>query len=74
MSFNNSSYKKTRDLNNKNHILDLPPGIRLHSRNRLHDKNRKICSRTLFFRLNEILCTNGFTKEKIKPIPIRQTI
>jgi hypothetical protein len=40
---------------------------------RLHDRDRKIRSYTLFFRLNEILLTNKLTRETIKPIPIEKT-
>jgi len=72
MSSNSFLNKKSRNLNNKNHVLDLPTGTRLYLDSRLHDRDREIRSGTPFFRPNRILPVNGLTKEKVKPIPIRE--
>jgi hypothetical protein len=74
MSPGNFSYKESRVLNDRNYILNLPTGIRLYVRNRLHDRDRKIRSDTLFFRLNEILPADGLIKKKTKPIPAEKII
>jgi hypothetical protein len=70
MPLNNFSYKELRDLNDRNYVLDLPIRIKVCVRSRLHNGSKKVRSDTLFFRSNEILPANGFTKEKVKPIPI----
>jgi hypothetical protein len=72
MSPNNSSYKRPRVLNDRNHILNLLTGIKLYVRGRLHDRDRKIRSGTSFFRLNGILPADGFIRKKTKPIPARE--
>jgi hypothetical protein len=69
MSPNSFLNKKLRNLNNGNHVLDLPTGIRLYLNNRLYDRDREIRSDTLFFRLDGILPANGLIKKKVKPIP-----
>jgi hypothetical protein len=66
------SYKRLRVLNDGNHILDLPTGIRLYVRGRLHDKGRKIRSGTSFFRPNRALPADGLTKTKTEQIPVRK--
>jgi hypothetical protein len=73
MSPNNSSNKKSRNLDDKNHVLDLPTGTRLYVKGQLYNKNKEIRSYTLFFRSDGILPANGLTKKKIKPIPIKET-
>jgi hypothetical protein len=72
ISLNSSSNKKSRNPNNESHVLDLPTGTKLYVGSRLHDKNRKIRSDTLFFRPNGILPANGLTKKKVKSILIKQ--
>jgi hypothetical protein len=72
MPFNSSSYKKSRDLNDRNYILDLFAETKLYLRSRLYNRNRKVRSCTLFFRLNGTLLINGFIREKVKSIPIRE--
>jgi hypothetical protein len=74
ISFNSSSYKKSRDLNDRNYVLNLPIRIKICVRSRLHNGNKKIRSGTLFFRLNGILPANGLIKEKVKPIPTKEII
>ena len=73
MSPDNSLNKESRNLNNENHVLDLPTGIRLYLSSRLYDKDREIRSDTLFFKLNGILPANGLTKKKVKPILTEKT-
>jgi hypothetical protein len=70
MPFSNFSYKELRNLNDGNYILDLFAGTRLYTRSRLRNRDRKVRSCTLFFRLDGILPVNGLIREKIKPIPI----
>jgi hypothetical protein len=70
MPFSSFSYKGLRILNDRNHMLDLSAGTRLHLRSQLYNRGRKVRSYTLFFRLNGILPTNGFIREKIELIPI----
>ena len=74
MPFNSFSYKGSRVSNDRNHVLDLSTWTRMYVKNRLYDRNRKVRSYTLFFRPDGILPTNGFIREKIKPIPIKKTI
>jgi hypothetical protein len=45
----------------------------MHVKSRLYNKNKEIRSYTLFFRLNEILLTNGLIKKTIKSIPTEKT-
>jgi hypothetical protein len=74
MPFNSFSYKKPRDLNDRNHILNLSAGIRLYLRSRLYNRGRKVRSYTSFFKPDGILPTDGLIKEKIKPILIKEII
>jgi hypothetical protein len=74
ISFNNFLNKESRILNNENHVLDLSTGIRLYVKSRLYNGDRKIRSNTLFFRSDGILPIDGFTREKVKPIPIGETV
>jgi hypothetical protein len=53
-------------------MLDLPARAGMYVRNRLHDKDRKIRNNTPFFKPNRTLPTNGFTREKTKPIPTKK--
>ena len=73
MSPDNFSNEKSRNLNNGNHVLDLPTGTRLYLGSRLYDRGREIRSGTLFFRPDGTLPANGLTKEKVKPIPTEET-
>ena len=68
MSFNSFLNEGSRVLNNGNHVLDLPTGIRLYVKNRLYNRGRKVRSCALFFRPNGILPTNGLIREKVKSI------
>jgi hypothetical protein len=69
----NSQDPGRKNLNHGNHILDLPTGTKIHLRNRLYNKGKKVRSCAPFFRLNGILPTDGLTKETPKPIPIGKT-
>jgi hypothetical protein len=40
-------------------------------RTRLYNKNRKVRSHTLFFRIDGVLPADGLTKKKIKLIPLK---
>jgi hypothetical protein len=71
---NNFSYEKSRILNDRNHILDLLTGTKLRVRDRLYDRDRKVRSGMLFFRLNGILPANGFIRKKTEPIPAEKII
>ena len=73
ISFNSSLNKESRNLNNGNYVLDLLTGTRLYLGSRLYYRGRKIRGCTLFFRLDGTLPTDGFIREKIEPIPIRET-
>jgi hypothetical protein len=72
MPSDNFSYKELRDLNDRNYILDLSAGIRLHLRNRLHDRDRKVRSGTPFFRLNRILPADESAGTTVKSISTKQ--
>jgi hypothetical protein len=69
---NNFPGLKRKDLNNESHVLDLFIEVRMYVKNRLYDRNRKIRSCTSFFKLDKTLLINGFIKETIKPIPIKE--
>jgi hypothetical protein len=68
------SYKKSRDLNDKNHMLDLSTRTKLYLRDRLHDRNKKVRSDTPFFKSNGALPADGLTKKKTEPIPAGEII
>jgi hypothetical protein len=74
MSFDSFLNKKLRNPNDGNHVLDLLTGTRLYLGSRLYYKSRKVRSCTLFFRPDRTLPTNGFIKEKVKPVPTREII
>jgi hypothetical protein len=74
MSPDSSLNKELRNLNNGNYVLDLPTGTRLYLDSRLYYRGRKIRSYTLFFRLDGTLPTDGFIREKVKPISIKETV
>jgi hypothetical protein len=73
MSLNDSKNTGREHLNDRNHVLDLPTGIKMHMGSRLYDRDKKIRSYTPFFKLDGILPTNGLTKETTKPIPTKKT-
>jgi hypothetical protein len=64
--------KELRNLNNGNHVLNLLTGTRLYLGSRLYYRDRKIRSCTSFFRPDGTLFTDGFIREKVKPIPIKK--
>jgi len=72
MPFSNFSYKKPRDPNDGNHILDLSARTRLHLRNKLHDRGRKVCNGTSFFRPNRILPADESAGTTAEPISTGQ--
>jgi hypothetical protein len=73
MSPSDSQSLKRRDLNDKSHVLNLPTGAKIYVRSRLYNKNRKIRSYTLFFRLDGILSTNRLIKKTIEPVSTEKT-
>jgi hypothetical protein len=74
MSPNVSQGLKRKDLNDKNHVLDLSIRARIYVKSRLHDRGRKIYNHTLFFRPDGILPANGFAEKTGKPIPTESAI
>jgi hypothetical protein len=73
MSPNDSKNIRRKYLNDRNHVLDLSTGIRMHIKSRLYDKDRKIRNYALFFRLDGTLPTNGLTRKTTEPIPAKKT-
>jgi hypothetical protein len=71
---NDSQSSGQRDLNNKNHMLDLSTGTRIYVRSRLHDKGKKIRNYTPFFRPDGTLPTDGLIKKTTEPIPIKRRL
>jgi hypothetical protein len=53
-------------------VLNLPTGIKIYVRSRLHDKDRKVRSYTPFFRPDGILPADGLTKKETEPIPTEE--
>jgi hypothetical protein len=51
-------------------VLDLFTGIRMYVGSGLHDRGRKICNYTLFFRSDGALPADGFAGKTSKSIPI----
>jgi hypothetical protein len=74
MSLNDFQDLKRRNPNYENHVLDLFTGTRMYVRSRLHDRDKKIRSYTLFFKSDGILPANGFIREKTEPIPVKKII
>jgi hypothetical protein len=72
ISPNDSQGLKRGNLNYGNHVLNLPAGIKMYVGSRLHDRDRKIRSCTLFFRPDGILPADGFIREKTEPIPAKK--
>jgi len=70
MSLDSFLNEELCDLNDGNYVLDLLTGTRLYVRSRLYDRGRKVRSYMPFFRPDGILPANGFTREKVEPIPI----
>jgi hypothetical protein len=73
MSPNNSSGLRRRDLNNKNHVLNLSTGTRMYIKRRLHNRDRKIYSYTPFFRLDGVLPADGFAGKTSESILTKST-
>jgi hypothetical protein len=67
--FNDSEGPGRSDLNDGNYILNLSTRTGMCLRGRLHNKDRKVRSHTLFFRIDGALPANGFIRETVKPIP-----
>jgi hypothetical protein len=74
MPFNNFLDKGQHNLNDRNHVLNLFTGIRMHVGSRLYNRDRKIRSGTLFFRPNRILPADESAGTTAEPIPIGQII
>jgi hypothetical protein len=51
-------------------MLDLSTGTRIYLGSRLYDKNGKVRTGTLFFKLNGVLPADGSAGKKIKSILI----
>jgi hypothetical protein len=53
-------------------VLNLLTGAKMHVESRLHNRDKKIRSGTLFFRSDEILPADESTGTTAKPIPTGQ--
>jgi hypothetical protein len=74
MSSNNSQGLKRRNLNYKNHVLDLFTRAKVYVKNRLYDRGRKICNYTSFFKSDGILPANESAGKTGESIPTESII
>jgi hypothetical protein len=73
MSPSDSPGSRRRDLNNGSHVLDLSIRARVYVGRRLHDRGRKICSYTPFFRPDGALPADGSAGKTSESIPTGST-
>jgi hypothetical protein len=71
MSPDDSQGLKRGNPNYGSHVLNLSIRVRVYVGSRLHDRGRKVCSNTLFFRSDGVLPVDGFVGKTGKPILIK---